>query len=1081
MNVIRNRVLDRSGPSLIRLNSLVCTRNCIAALNRFPSCIFRPWLSVVLLTLAAPAFPVFGMTVYENEALRVEFLEVGKIATPNLDVPLRFKIENRGTVRIAGTLDIGGPTRGILPRNEPTKRFEVEKGSSIDLELQISFGENCVDGFYPVHAFFLFDEGRGDRAILTRLIRPDFAAKNRSATEDHRISVASFRPAAVENVVDRFFEEKRLAVMADYARSLDSGTGRAYRLSSEEGAYHLLFAPGRQGMLDGYFYFAGPKSDLYFRGLRVSMQGPEGVVVSGAIEVDEYREEKRENGFFASHKVRLGEWESTLNVEVTVGDGQVKIRCDSPEPVVEMSMGEVSRLPTGLTAGQGFHFANPDCFDIGGESPLLNARFVQFEFGDGLRLAMGCDEPLRAIRVIREENHASAVVSGRQWLRVAPCVDGGLWLPPARRPAPEKSTRSSDRCLPSIWLRRNGRDLEEVEREVKDWGRYETGLPGLILVGWQAGNPEPVPPDSWPPNEASGGTTGLSRLAEVCKEAGVTLVLADDYGEISPAARGFQFDAVEFGSDGRPVSRRKGTTYALRPDAALAYFEENWKQIQFHLKPGAAFVGGLPGVGHEFWDREGHLFPASWVRERWRANAVKIREAVGPAALILSGGGGDWLSGLVDAIVVPSPPHLPAPATRVPWWVLLHGGTAPLIEEFPEDSGDGATNLSQSVTDASLPLFGESTWFHEALRRSWLLSPIAQHLQGRKIVVAKADANRKQLFLDWGTGFRVWRNSSAEPWAVEHVVISPGGFWVDGPGLRGGIESLAGVPCERLETPEERSVIPDCLVVQPFPVRMTVENLTQLPDARVELALHWQLADLIPPGSSLRFYLSNPGERGKEKPWGDQGIKLGRSAPAKIVLPAAGVPPDQDWMVWMAIENPGKRRLPLWSGAGAGEDPGLVRVGRLRKLEGEISRWEAAWRTEQEWPGAADPPKSASLVDFGWGTSRGAFRLKKSGDRWRIYPLPGQREFDLLLRPAQIPGFLTEVAEVTAWPRNGEGTAKVLLRREEGSLAFRVEPDMLAYEFTGPGAPEMLKPATPAADPPKSEPAPAPPKPEQKP
>ena len=191
------------------------------------------------------------MTVYENEALRVEFLEVGKIAAPNLDVPLRFKIENRGTVRIAGTLDIGGPTRGILPRNEPTKRFEVEKGSSIDLELQISFGENCVDGFYPVHAFFLFEEGRGDRAILTRLIRPDFAAKNRSATEDHRISVASFRPAAVENVVDRFFEEKRLAVMADYARSLDSGTGRAYRLSSEEGAYHLLFAPGRQGMLDG--------------------------------------------------------------------------------------------------------------------------------------------------------------------------------------------------------------------------------------------------------------------------------------------------------------------------------------------------------------------------------------------------------------------------------------------------------------------------------------------------------------------------------------------------------------------------------------------------------------------------------------------------------------------------------------------------------------------------------------------------------------------------------------------------------------------------------------------------------------
>lgn len=1028
----------------------------MALLN--PSFLLQPvsWVAAILGALVAVPASLSGATVYENEAFRVEFLEVGEVAAPGVELPLRFQLENRGTVAIGGTLDIGGPTRGILPRGEPSQSFQIEPGQTASLELKIAFAEDSVDGLYPVHAFFLLKQGRGDRGVLTRLVRPSFAATRLRKPEDWPSARwSTFRPSPVDNAVDRFFEERRLAVIADYVRSLEEGTGRAYRLGPEEGAYRVLLVPGQQGMLDGYLYFSGPKSDLYFRGLRVTMQGPEGVKLSGPIAVEDFKEEKRANGFAAAHKIRLGEWESVLTIEVLIENGEVRLRADSPDPVIELSLGEVSVLPAGITAGTGYHFTKPEAVDFSGDSPLLNGRIAEFEFADGTRIAMGAEQPLRAIRVLPAESHASAAVGGRQWLRIVPGAAGAVKL--AGAPPPVTGAAAA-REVPTIWFQRDCREMGALEREIKEWGRYQTGPVGLLLDGWQAGGAEPVPPDCWPPNPQAGGVEGLARLAGVCREAGVTLTLMDRYGEISPAARGFQFDGVEFAETGRPVVSRAGAAYALRPDAAVAYFEENWKQIQYHLRPGAAMVGGLTPAGHGFWDRDGREYPAPWVRERWRANVDRIRKVVGDSTLVLGEGGGDWLAGAVDALVVQAPVDLPQPWNRVPWW-SLSAGNPPLIEEFADSGGDSAARIAERVADGRLPLFGRRMWMHEVLRKSWLLGPVFERLRGRGIEAIYREADGRRLRVDWGGGLRFWSNGGAESWNIDELTIPPGGYWIQGPGIKAGLQMVGDAPSERMETEDERFIFPACESGWRFPVRLRIGGLTQLAEDRVELTAQWPHPELIPAGASLRFYLSGPGERGTETPWGE--IKLGDEVPATVVLPARAVPQERDWEVSAALENAGGRRLPC--AGGVGDSGGLMPLGRLRRLEGDIPRWEATWRAEADLAAGA----VAAPVDFGWGASAGAFRLKKNGDFWRLYPLPGQRGFPVVLRPGQIEGFAADVPGVTGWPRKGAQPKKVVVLKDQGVLAFEVEPDVLVYDLGGPPPPEAPVsapvPATPLA------------------
>lgn len=1014
------------------------------------------------LSLAGP-----GATVFENEALKIEFLEVGDVAAPGVDVPLRFQVENRGTVAIGGTLDIGGPTKGILPRSDPSQAFAVAPGQSAAIELRVAFAEDCVDGLYPVHAFFLLKQGRGDRGVLSRLIRPAFAAAQVRKVEDlPSARLATFRPAPVDNPVDRFLEERRLSVVADYARSLDEGAGRAFRLGPEEGAYRVLLVPGHQGMLDGYLYFSGPKSDLYFRGLRLTMQGPAGVKASGPIEAVDYKEEKRENGFAATHKIRLGEWESLLTIEVLIANGEVKIRADSPDPVVELSLGEVSLLPSGVTAGAGYHLGMPDTVDFSGDSPFLNCRMAQFEFADGARVAMGSDQPLRAVRVLRAENHASAAVPGRQWLRIVPGAAGVQRLAGGGvDPAPAAGGKAGTRIVPAIWFRRDCRDLGTLEREIKEWGRYESGPAGLLLDGWQAGGAERVPPDSWPPNSQAGGVQGLARFAGVCRDAGVALALSDSYGEISPAARGFQFDAVEFADNGRPVEVLPGATYAMRPDAALAYFEENWKQVQYHLRPGAAFFGGVRPAGHEFCDRDGREFPGTWVRDRWRANAEKIRKAVGDSTPVLAEGGGDWLAGAVDALIVREPPGLPPRASRVPWWSLAAGSPL-LIEEVAANGTESMPGLAERLADGRLVLFGPKTWMHEALRNSWLLGPCFEQLRGRTIEALHREPDGKRIRVDWGAGLRFWSNGGSDPWVIDEVAISPGGFWLQGPTLKAGTQMVGNAACQRLDSAGERFIFPAYAAGWYFPVTLIVKGLTQLAEDRIELATQWQHPELIPPGASLRLYLSGPGERGTETLWAE--IKLGDELPATIVLPAGGVPHERDWEVSAALENAGGGRLSCAGGVGTGG--GLIPLGRIRRIEGDPPRWEATWRTgEEEAGGIAIAAGKAGPVDFGWGVSAGAFRLRKSGDHWRLYPLPGQDKFVVALRPAQIEGFSGEIPGVTGWTRKGGLAKRVEFRQEQGLLAFEVEPDVLVYDLGGPPPPEP--PAPVAAPAPATAPA----------
>jgi len=1008
---------------------------------RRPLGVFALWLAL--------AGPGQGGSVYESESVRVEFLEIGPISEPGVEVPIRFEIENRWTGPIGGTVAIGGPTAGIVPVGEAEQSFEIPAGETTGLEFPVRFAAECVPGRYPIHAFFMLSKGRGDRARLHRLVEPDFArAASVEGEEEIVAEVATFQPAPLDNVIDRFFETRRLSVIADYVRNLDEGEGRAFRLGDDEGAFRVMLVPGRQGLLDGYLYFTGPRTDLYFHGFEVTLRGPKGVTLDEEPEVVDYREEARENGLVGIHHVRIGDWETIVEVEVSADESGVGIRCESPDPLVEISLGRASLAPLSLTAGMGYRFEDPGDWEIAGQSPLLNVSWAGFEFAGDVQILMGSDEPLQGLRISSERNLASAVVGGDQWLQLVPTQTG--LLPAVDLDARSAARPESSRKVPVIWLRRSGRNLERVVREVEALGRYEDGPTGLILTDWQHGGEDHRPPDSWPPAERAGGIAGLQRLMRVCREADVTLVLEDDYEEISPLSRGFLFEAVEFDRAGRPVGSEDGNQYLLRPDAAAAFLAENWTQIQFHLRPGALLLAGIDSAGHEFHDRRGNRYPPAWVRDVWRANLSQARDAAGEEALVLARGGGDWLGGAADAILAPAAPELPGPSERVPWWNLFVGGRTPLLEDFPETEGDPMQALTQRVLDGRLPVLGAGAWQAELLQRRWLLRPVFRAMRERELrELGTVDEEERRFEMGWGTDMRVWINRRQEPWTVNEHVVAAGGFHAEGPDLEGGIEIRDGVLCQWMSTGETRFVHPGCDASPAGLVGVRVEALSPAAEDRVELSLAWERPELLPLDSELEVVLSGADGSDSGTVWGGEGVPVGISAPRRILLPASEVPAEEEWKLWAIIRNSGGKPLPLRATPSAEGDRSSRRVylGRVRRTGGEIATWEASWSGERESAAGFDGLPDRIPVDFGWVVTDGAIRLKQCADGIRIHPLPYQQAFEVRLRLGEVGWDPQGLRQVIARERRGAEWKNVPFRLEEDEVSFPVEPQCFAYDL----------------------------------
>ncbi|MFH1269324.1 MAG: DUF5696 domain-containing protein, partial [Planctomycetota bacterium] len=135
------------------------------------------WLvPAVLLGLCFPAPPAraYNPPVDVAGPLTVRIEGPGEVTETEAPVPVRVVIENRGSERIEGTIELRVIDRWRVEPAEPA-RFAVEARGTASREFQVVAGEGTYSAHYPIHAFARFEsDGEPRTAHPILILEPKF-------------------------------------------------------------------------------------------------------------------------------------------------------------------------------------------------------------------------------------------------------------------------------------------------------------------------------------------------------------------------------------------------------------------------------------------------------------------------------------------------------------------------------------------------------------------------------------------------------------------------------------------------------------------------------------------------------------------------------------------------------------------------------------------------------------------------------------------------------------------------------------------------------------------------------------------
>lgn len=980
---------------------------------------FLPDRASVMLALAAGVAVSFSFGSephrVEIDGFRVLIRETGPVLAYDEPVPVEIEIENTSETEFAGEVTIGGPTEGVHPVGETRREFTLAPGGQMLAEFRIAFDNSCLSGVvYPVHAFVTLTDGRDARVRAIRLIETKFDAAPRRFSASG--SVVRFTPPPPV-LDDGLFAAARSELLRGFvlcAEELPVG-GLAYRLGDD---LTLLIRPGNAGILDAEFSVLGGETEWNFNGLEFELELPDGVVEPGQpVEVQSFAIEPRENGFSATHQLRVGEdWITELTVAGQARGDFFEFRVESPDRVVEFGIGQPRQQLLAVAAGPGYRFTSDfPAAELG--STLLAASFAGFEFEGGTAVVQASDQPIRRLEGARIS------VDGAATLTLAPAlgdVYGGAVRYAKSLPKVE-SAPGVEELGGKIWIQASRGHFGDLRERIAELAAYGVTDVALSLDHAPRFGPGARLPDVWPPDEQLGNLTELQELAKLCRDTGVLLGLQDDYAGIHAEAEDFSYQVVGFGPDGEPAAGLRGG-YELRPDRLRPFLERNLKLQRHHLVPRLGVIEGVRLA--PFFDGDGAQHSPEAAVADWRETLRFAGEYLGPDSLSVSNsGGGEWLVGAAAGAGLD--PLEGFSGDRVPWLELASHRQIALFERSANPSADAA--IANEILLARVPYADHACWGRALVRKAWLVQPVARLLAGQEPIRITFDGeNPDRLRCFWKEGAIVWINRGVEPWSVAGREIPENGFLMRTAELDVAIEERANARCERMTGPNvwyanARSRLPDVLRLQPF-----VESVRTRTDG-LDIGFGWSCAEAPPEGFSTSVILSESGREvvmsgpievtREDREDGSPRLIKGQ---ARFEFASLGGIRDLDLSLLIQAANGRPVRLP---GSGAGEPhsrfggfavpAGRISLSRSPAIEGFRLKYDRQGTEER--PGGIQLAPAPRSIDFGFAKTDGAFRLESVSDGLRLIPLPDSAGFSATIYLKEIgidPGL--EVAAVIA-------------------------------------------------------------------
>jgi hypothetical protein len=935
----------------------------------------------------------------ETEAIEVSIGEVESVREFDQPVEIQLTVINRSDTEIAGRIAIGGPTRGVYPIGESTREFKMIAGEQLLAKFEVGFSRECLNKVvYPIHAFVQLTDGRDSQVQVVRLIETDFENPIERTPPERGIRV-KFKPS--RNAEPGAFAKARINLIRSFIRqseSLPEG-GLAYHL----GDLALAIRPGDQGLLDAEFAFIAPDSELVLSGVEFELELPPDVAEAGAkIEVENFKIDSDSDGFTAIHELRIGEdWTTQVTVRGLINGDSLDLNLESFDKIVSYRIGQAANKLQAVAAGPGYRFGS-EIPRVEPGSPLLAASYAGAEFEGGIALAQSSSLPLSGLEGWRIE------VLGNATLSLTPSAksmyDGmirrALELPNAKA-AP---AQGFDELNGRIWIQASRGHYGDLQKRVAELVTYGVNKIALSIDHWPALGENNRPPDVWPPDERLGSLAELQELANYCRENGILLGLEEDYAEIDPSSDDFSYDSITFDEVGSPQESKPGR-YFLDSSGVRQFLERNLKFQRYYLVPRLGVTSGARLASG--FDRVGEIRSMRGAISDWRESLEFVGTYLGPDSVsVARSGAGDWVIGAAAGAGFDPIPGFKG--ERVPWLSLARHHQLAQFEASKTPSSDAA--IANEILLGRMPFVDHRAWGRAAVRKAWLVQPVAEMLAGDRISrVSFADDNRDQLRCYWESGAVAWVNRGEDPWLVSGRVIPQDGFLVRAPDLDVSIEDIEGQRVERLASKDvwyasARPRLPEVLRLHPF-----VESFAVREDEAV-LKFGWVCAEdppgdfstLVTLGSEGTIELSVVATEESRETREDSSVRQ-VNAVARFALDDLKTLPSQLDLQFVARAR-GERPIQL-PDSQAGEPHSrfggvAVTAGRIA-IDGSSFAYDPG-PTPHHPPGVQLASRARS-ADFGWTKTNGSFRLDRhSATEIRLTPLPDSPVFSATLNLAEL-------------------------------------------------------------------------------
>lgn len=1006
----------------------------------------------------------------ETDVIRVEIGEVVPVRKYDQASTVSVQIVNQSDTEIAGTLKIGGPTKGLYPIGKTNRDFHLLPGKELMADFEVAFSKESLTGvFYPVHAFVQLTDGRDARVQLVRLIETQFENPEPRPTPETPIRVG-FQPGDRSSLGP--FAQARLNLLTSFIRrSEELPTGvLAFRLGKEKDSLSLAIRPGKAGFLDAEIAIIGANEVLAFHGLELELELPPGVGeedVDPKLEVVEASVDATDNGFTATHQLRAGDdWTSQIVVNGLVRNGTLELRLESIDRVARFRLGESSHEIRGLAAGPGYAFegAGPNAKP---GSPLLAASFVGVEYEANIAVVQSTDLPILSLQEGRIEVRGDAALSltataGSMYAAAVRFANG---QPDVDAELDEKVVDLSGR----LWIQASRGKFTDLKARLEELKLYGVRNIALCLDGWRRHGGS-RPPDSWPPNEELGALADLQELANYCRQNNILFGLEEAYSQIHPAADDFNYESLSFDANGNPLKDSNGH-YLLRSDALRPYLERNLKFQRYYLVPQLGITGGARLVSTR--DRNGAVRSLAETTADWRETLEFVGNYFGPESISVARNAGDWAIGAAAGSSFD--PVEAAGSIRTPWLSLKSHHKLVQFEAIDEPNHN--TNITNEVLLGRAPFVGDYGWGRAAVRKAWLVQPIAQLLAGQRITrISFAENNRTRVRCYWSNDALVWANHDTESWTIAGRVLAPGGFLVRTPNLEVSIEERDGQIVERLES-EDRwyanasTRLPSLLRARPFVEYAVIR------EEELQLKLGWIFAEDPPEDFATHVLASADNRAIAEIPAAETSRDLRDDGSVRLIryevkLPLEGLPADMEIDV-VALNHDMRPIRTLLSDVDkvSGRYAGFsVPTGKV--TSSDQTSFTAAPNIDSQ-PGGMQLASKARMIDFGFVRTDGAFQIRRAPDGIRITPLPDSAGFTAELNLKEL-GIEQPITAVAARDRKTADWWEHPHEVADGVLTIKHNPKAFTYavmvESAAAGAEKIETPEKSNSPPPPANP-----------